>query len=81
LIHFFPPEQVFALLWSPEKELTPPAEGWGFFNRHFGDYCTGGDIFSDKPAEQGFGVPHNRIDIDHGGLNYLSPAESQQLLS
>jgi len=24
--------------------LTPPARGWGFFNRHYGDFCTGADI-------------------------------------
>ena len=44
-VAFVPPEQVFALLWAPEKGLTPLSEGWGFFNRYFEDYCTGGDRF------------------------------------
>src|SRR5665213_2802291 len=46
-VHAFPPEQVFALLWAPEKGLhhgyTTRLRGWGFFNRLYGDFCTGGD--------------------------------------
>jgi hypothetical protein len=33
--------------WSP-CGYTPPLRGGGIFNRHFGDYCTGGD--TPKPS-------------------------------
>src|SRR4051794_8945488 len=44
LFHVFPPEQMSALLCIPESGSTPPVQGAGeFFNRHYGDFCTGAD--------------------------------------
>jgi len=44
VLHFFSPEQMAALLCFQKRgRLTPPARGWGFFNRHYGDFCTGAD--------------------------------------
>ena len=38
------------------------------------------DVFSDKATEQGFGIPHDRVDVDYSRLNHLPPAERKELL-